>query len=156
MTFPASSACSLSKNKSDELMSSSHPGYFHTDFMLLPGHLVNMQGSWMAIWRALQHATGNRWEKHERSGVSQWNESLPYYYPILSYFKQKVHATNLSCVTFDHLVYDLPHYAREALVGRWCSQAEEVGQGKDENIVVGWFCTFPFTNSMKSDHVVHC
>lgn len=90
MTFPTSSTCSLSKNKSDELISSSHPGYFHTDFMLLPGHqgLVNMQGKWMAVWRALQHVTGNRWEKHERSSVSQWNESLKRitipFYPILS------------------------------------------------------------------------
>lgn len=90
----------------------------------------------MAIWRALQHVTAplrdNRWENHERTSVSLWNESHndPYYYSMQSYFEQMYMQPICHTSTFDHLVYDLPHYASEVLVGRKCSQAEEVGQGR--------------------------
>lgn len=60
-----------------------------------------------------------------------------FYHSAGAYFKKNVQATNLSCVTFDHLVHDPPHYACEALrAGRRRSRAEEVGQRKDENLPV--------------------
>lgn len=80
----------------------------------------------------------DRWEKHERSGASRWHKShnlitIPCN-PILG---------NCTCNHFVICylrppgVYELPHYASEALVGRRCSHAEELGQGKDENNRIG-------------------
>lgn len=65
--------------------------------------------------------TDDRWEKHERSGSSWWNESRKLItIPCNPIFRKNVHATNLSYVTSDHLAYNLPHYASEVLVGRRC------------------------------------
>lgn len=106
-----------------------------------PGHhgLVNMQNAGRLFSLSPACVVANRWGgRHERSVVSQRDESHQlFYHSTGAYFKKNVQATNLSCVTFDHLVHDPPHYACEALrVGRRRSRVEEVGQGKDENLAV--------------------
>lgn len=63
-------------------------------------------------------------------------ERIPqaYYYSMQSYFR-KMYMQPICHL--DHLVYDLPHYASEVLVGRRYLHAEELGQGKDENNRIG-------------------
>lgn len=163
VTFPTSSAYCLSKNKSEELISSSHKGYFHSNLMPLSSQWPDLYaGTWVTIWRALQHVTGlyHRQQMGETWKV-QWvsEDSVPqaYNHSIQTYFKQKymrsichVSPSTTWCMT------SLIMLVRSLLGdGAW---KQEVGQGKDEDNMVGWIRTLPFIHPMESTcaHVVHC
>lgn len=77
VTFPTASP----RTSPNELISSSHSGYFHCSLTLVAGHpgLVNMQETGQLFGEPcsmlLACIIDNRWEKHESSSMSQWNES---------------------------------------------------------------------------------
>ncbi len=115
-----------------------------------PG-LINMQETgWLFGERCntiLACVIDSRWEKHERSRESQWNES-----PKLVAILFKPVFSKSTCNQF--VICHLRPPPVWPLSLCWCSEAEEVGQGKDKDALTGLKCTFPFTDPIKSTYCV--